>query len=268
LPLPITNEHTARTSDPEDRSPEPHANENLPELSNARPSLFGTWRTSGDGIYEQTERDNIIGESTDMPIPTPVGNDDTLISTLVSNDDTLISTPVVQNDETGMPNIVIDPALLQVTVDVTDTQTNTVEEGDDDGIKCKPSEGRNKRKRMQTADDLAAAEASKYGASSDRRTQPQPRKVARMADELAAAEASKYGASSDRRTQPRPCKVAWTADELAAAEAPKYAASSDRRTQPRPHKVTRTADELAATEALMYGASTNQRRQPRPRKIA
>jgi hypothetical protein len=161
-----------------------------------------------------------------MPIPTPVGNDDTPIST-----------PVVQNDETGIPSPVIDPALLQVTVNVTDTQTNTVEEGDDNGMKCKPSEERNKRKRMQTADDLAATEASKYSASGDRRTQPRPR------------------------------KVTWTADELPAAVASKYGASSDHRPQPRPRKVTRTADELAAAEALMYGASTNQCQQPRPRKI-
>jgi len=65
LPLPTTFDHTARISNTNDRSPEPHANENPPELSNYGPSLFGTWRTSGDGIYEQTDRENNIGESGD-----------------------------------------------------------------------------------------------------------------------------------------------------------------------------------------------------------
>ena len=151
-----------------------------------------------------------------------------------------IPTPVSQNDDTpiSLPDLVIDPALLQVTLLVNDTQTNTVEEGDDNGMACKPSEGRNKRKRMQTADDLAAAEASKYGAPSDDRRRPRPSKVRRTADELAPAEASKYGAACD---QPR---------------------------QPRPRKVTRTADELAAAEASRYGASSNQRRQTQPRKMS
>ena len=207
LPLPITNEHTARTSGTDDCSPEPHANQNPPEPFNDGPSLFRTWRTSGDGIYEQTERENDIGESGDMPIPTPV------------------------------PNLVIDPALLHVTFDVTDTPTITVEESEDNGMTCKPSEGRNKRKRMQTADELAAAEASKYGVSSDERRKPRPRMVKRTADELAAAEASKYSASSDLRRKPRPRMVKQTAVELAAAEASRYSPSSNQRRELWPHKI-------------------------------
>ena len=49
------------------------------------------------------------------------------------------------------------------------------------------------------ADELAPAEASKYGAACDQPRQPQPHKVTRTADELAAAEASRYGASSNQR---------------------------------------------------------------------
>jgi len=194
-PSPNTDEHAARTTDNDDHLHMPQANQSPLDVSNARPSLFGTWRTSGSGIYEQTDGENNMEGSVIPPIQTPLGqNDDMAITTLPSlNDDSTIPAPLCLNNDTPLPtttgqsrltpkpNLIIDPALLHVTAIVTDIRrNNTVEEGgDDDPVVSKLNEGRNKRKRLQTADDLAAAEASKYGASTNQRRQPRPRMIAR-----------------------------------------------------------------------------------------
>jgi len=112
----------------------PQANQSPLDVSNVRPSLFGTWRTSGSGIYEQTDGENNMEGSIIPPIQTPLGqNDDMAITTLPSlNDDSTIPAPLSLNNDTPLPtmtsqsrltpkpNLIIDPALLHVTAIVTD----------------------------------------------------------------------------------------------------------------------------------------------------